>query len=89
MVNKDLLVYTTRESKTRQNAIETGQRSSGDSLVLHCASLTAHNKMAAVKKNIQSNIIKIKLTEEKRYKNFRLRLILAEMRLSGLGMSIT
>ena len=45
--------------------------------------------MAAVKKSIQSNIIKIKLTEEKRYKNFRLWLILAEMRLSGLGMCIT
>ena len=24
----------------------------GDSLVLHCASLTAHNKMAAVKKSM-------------------------------------
>ena len=30
-------------------------------------SLTAHNKMAAVKKIIQSNIIKMKLSEEKRY----------------------
>ena len=39
----------------------------GDSVVLHCASLTAHNKMAAVKKIIQSNIIKMKLSEEKRY----------------------
>ena len=28
---------------------------------------TAHNKMATVKKSIQSNIIKMKLTEEKRY----------------------
>ena len=37
------------------------------SLVLHCASLTAHNKMAAVIKSIQSNIIKMKLTEEKGY----------------------
>ena len=30
-------------------------------------SYTARNKMAAVKKSIQSNIIKKKLTEEKRY----------------------
>ena len=43
------------------------------SLVLHCASFTAHNKMAAVKKagkkGMQSvNINKMKLTaEEKRY----------------------
>ena len=39
------------------------------SLVLHCASFTAHNKMAAVKKSMQSiNINKMKLTaEEKRY----------------------
>ena len=38
-----------------------------DSLVLHGASFTAHNKMTAVKKSICSNIIKMKLTEEKRY----------------------
>ena len=39
------------------------------SLVLHCASFTAHNKMAAVKKGMQIvNINKMKLTaEEKRY----------------------
>ena len=61
----------------------------GDSLVLHCASLTAHNKMAAVKNSIQSNIIKMKLTEEKCYKNFRLWLILAEIILKVLGMCIT
>ena len=51
-------------------------------------SYTARNKMAAVKKSIQSNIKK-KLTEEKRYKNFRLLLILADMRLDMLGMCIT
>lgn len=44
--------------------------------------------MAAVKKSIQSNIKK-KLTEEKRYKNFRLLLILADMGLDMLGMCIT
>ena len=37
------------------------------SLVLHCASLTAHNKMAAVKKDMQSNINKKLTAEEKRY----------------------
>ena len=31
---------------------------------LHCASLTAHNQMAAVKRNMWSNIIKMNLTEE-------------------------
>ena len=37
------------------------------SLVLHCASLAAHNKMAAMKKGMQSNVNKMKLTaEEKR-----------------------
>ena len=41
--------------------------------------------MAAVKKSIQSNIIKIKLTKEKRYKNFCYRLFLAKMRLFALG----
>ena len=45
--------------------------------------------MAAVKKSIQSNIIKMKLTEEKRYKSFRLWLILVEMRLSVLGICST
>ena len=34
--------------------------------------------MAALKKSIWSNIIKMKLTEEKRYWNFRLRFFLAE-----------
>ena len=29
---------------------------------MHCASLTAHNKMAAIIKSIQSNIIEMKLT---------------------------
>ena len=33
---------------------------------MHCASLTAHNKMAALRKSLWSNIIKMKLTEEKR-----------------------
>ena len=56
---------------------------------MHYASHTAHNKMAAVKKSIQSNIIKMTLAEEKRYNNFRLCLILAEMSLNVLGMSIT
>ena len=41
----------------------------GDSLVLHCASLTAHNRMASVKKSMWGNIIKMKLTEEKCYCN--------------------
>ena len=36
-------------------------------MVLYRASLSAHNKMAAVIKGIQSNIIKMKLTGEKRY----------------------
>ena len=58
----------------------------GKSLVIHCAFLTVHNKIAAVKKSIRSNIIKMKLTEEKRFWNFRLRLFLAEMRLCLLGM---
>ena len=57
----------------------------GDSLVLPCASLSGHNKMATLKKSIT----KMKLTEEKRYWNFRLRLFLAEMRLNVLGMAIT
>ena len=35
-------------------------------IITNCDS-TARNKMAAVKKSIQSNIIKKKLTEEKRY----------------------
>jgi len=52
----------------------------GDLLVLHCTSLTAHNKMAS--KRIESNIIKMKLTEEKRYYNFLLWFFLAEMRLN-------
>ena len=34
---------------------------------------TAHNKMAAVKKEHLSNIIKVKFTEEKSYWNFCLR----------------
>ena len=53
------------------------------------ASLTAHNKMAAVKKSMRNNIIKMKLTEEKRYWNFCLLLFLAEVRLNVLGMCIT
>ena len=61
----------------------------GDSLVLHCASLTAHNKMAAVKNSIQSNIIKMKLTEEKCSWNFWLRFFLVEVRLNVLGMCTT
>ena len=60
----------------------------GKSLVIHCAFLTAHNKIAAVKKSIRNNIIKMKLTKEKRFWNFRLRLFLAEMRLSVLAMCI-
>ena len=39
-------------------------------MVLHCASLTAQNKMAALKKRTLSNIMKMKLTEEKCYRNF-------------------
>ena len=35
------------------------------------------------------DIIKVKLTEEKRYQNFRLRLFLAKVRLNELGMCIT
>ena len=61
----------------------------GDSLVLHCASLTVHNKMAAVKKSMWNNIIKMKLTEEKRYRNFCSWLFLAEVRLNVLGMCVT
>ena len=57
--------------------------------ILHCASLTAHNKMAAIKKSMWSNIIKMKLTEEKRYWNFSLLLFLAEVRLNVLGMCTT
>ena len=45
--------------------------------------------MAAVKKSMWSNIIKMKLTEEKRYWNFCLLLFLAEVRLNVLGMCIT
>ena len=45
--------------------------------------------MAAVKKSMRSNIIKMKLTEEKRYWDFCLRLFLAEVRLNVLGMCIT
>ena len=41
--------------------------------------------MATLKKRIT----KMKLTEEKRYWNFRLRLFLAQMRLNVLGMAIT
>ena len=54
-----------------------------------CASLTVHNKMAAVKQSMWSNIIKMKLTEEKHYWNFCLWLFLAEVRLNVLGMCIT
>ena len=43
---------------------------------------TAHNKMAAMKKSIWSNIIKMKLTEEKRYRNYFLRGFSADMRLN-------
>ena len=50
-----------------------------------CASLSGHNKMTTLKKRIT----KMKLTEEKRYWNFRLRLFLAQMRLNVLGMAIT
>ena len=56
--------------------------------VLHCASLTAHNKIAAVKKSMCRNIIKMKLTEEKRFWNFCLQLFFAEVRLNVLGMCI-
>ena len=49
------------------------------------ASITAHNKMAAVKKKEHlSNIIKMKVTEEESYWNFCLRLFLAEVRLDVL-----
>ena len=41
--------------------------------------------MATLKKSIT----KMKLTEEKRYWNFRSRLFLADMRLNVLGMAIT
>ena len=41
------------------------------------------------KKGMWSNIIKMKLTEEKRYWNFCLWLFLAEVRLNVLGMCIT
>ena len=53
------------------------------------ASLTAHNKMAAVKREHLRNIIKMKFTEEKSYWNFCLRLFLAWVRLHVLGMCIT
>ena len=63
---------------------------SGDSLVLHCASPTALNKVTAVKKSIWINmIIEMKLTEEKGCWNFHLRFSLAEMRLNVLGVCIT
>ena len=39
----------------------------GDSLVLHCVSLTLHNKMVAVKKIVWRNIIKMKLIKQRRY----------------------
>ena len=61
----------------------------GKSLVMHCAFLTAHNKIAAVKKSIRSNIIKMKLTEEKHYWNFHLRLFLSEMTLCVGNVSST
>ena len=38
---------------------------------------------------LKKRITKMKLTEEKRYWNFRLRLFLAQMRLNVLGMAIT
>ena len=41
--------------------------------------------MAAVKKSMRSNIIKMKLTEEKRYWNFCLLLLLAEVRVKCVG----
>ena len=50
---------------------------------------TAYKKMAAVKREHLSNIIKMKFTEEKSYWNFCLRQFLAEVRLSVLGMCIT
>ena len=43
----------------------------GKSLVIHCAFLTAHNK----KKSIRNNIIKMKLTEEKRFLEFSLAVV--------------
>ena len=45
--------------------------------------------MDAVKKSMLSNIIKMKVTEEKRYWNFWLWLFLAEVRLNVLGMCVT
>ena len=39
--------------------------------------------MASVKKSMWSNVIKMKLTEEKRYCNFCLRLFLAETQFGG------
>ena len=48
------------------------------------ASITAHNKMAAVKKEHLSNIIKMKFTEEESYWNFCSRRFLAEVRLNVL-----
>ena len=45
--------------------------------------------MAAMEKSIRSNIIKMKLTEEKHYWNFHLQLFLAEIRLNVLGMCVT
>ena len=42
---------------------------------MHCESLTAHNKMAAVKKEHLSNIIKMKFTEEKSYWKFLLAVV--------------
>ena len=41
--------------------------------------------MAAVKKSMWSNIIKMKLTEEKRYWNVCLQLFLTEVRLNCVG----
>ena len=48
------------------------------------ASITAHNKMAAVKKEHLSNIIKMKFTEEESYWNFCSQWLLAEVRLNVL-----
>ena len=42
---------------------------------MHCASVTAYNKMAAVKKEHLSNIIKMKFTEEKSYWKFLLAVV--------------
>ena len=53
------------------------------------ASITTHNKMAAVKKEHLSNIIKMKFTKEESYWNFCLQLFLAEVRLNVLDMCIT